>query len=74
MSLWIAERRGGGEKAVGCGDGEVEASLQQRDPQGVGLPSAEGRDLLRLLLQWDAEDRITATEALDHPYLARGPG
>ena len=47
-----------------------QTSLQHRDPQGIGLPSAEGRDLLRQLLRWNAEDRITAMEALDHPYLA----
>ena len=53
---------------MSCGDAEVEATLQQRDPQGVGLPSAVGRELLRRLLAWSPHDRITAHEALLHPY------
>ena len=53
---------------MSCGDAEVEATLQQRDPQGAGLPSAIGRDLLRRLLAWSPHDRITAHEALRHPF------
>ena len=56
------------EQALLCGDAEVEAALQQRDPQGVGLPSAAGRQLLLRLLAWSPHDRITAQEALLHPY------
>jgi serine/threonine protein kinase len=59
-----------GEQELPCGDAEVEATLQQRDPQGVGLPSATGRQLLLRLLAWSPDDRITAQEALLHPYFA----
>ena len=45
------------------------SSLQQRDPHGVGLPSASGRDLLRRLLAWEPTERIMASEALEHPFL-----
>ena len=38
------------KQAFPCGDAEVEATLKQRDPHGIGLPSAAGRDLLRRLL------------------------
>ena len=56
------------KQAFSCGDAEVEATLKQRDPQGIGLPSAEGRELLRRLLAWSPLDRISAQEALLHPY------
>ena len=52
-----------------CGDAEMASSLQQRDPHGVGLPSASGRDLLRRLLAWEPTERIMASEALEHPFL-----
>ena len=56
------------EQEFMCGDAQVEATLQQRDPQGIGLPSAAGRELLLRLLVWSPDDRITAQEALLHPY------
>jgi serine/threonine protein kinase len=64
-------RAGGGEAGVQCGDAEVAATLQQRDPQGFGLPDDEGRELLRRMLAWEPSDRISAKEALHHPYLSR---
>lgn len=54
-----------------CGDAEVAATLRQRDPHGVGLPDEAGRDLLRRMLTWEPDKRITAQEALEHPYMTR---
>jgi len=46
--------------------------LKNRDAGGVGLPSAEGRDLLRRLLAWSPRDRILAHDALAHPWFDDG--
>jgi hypothetical protein len=51
-----------------CGDAQVRSALQQRDPHYIGLPSAQGRALLRALLAWEPSERITPAEALAHPY------
>ena len=66
-----AARRAGAAKGqdAACGDAEMASSLQQRDPHGVGLPSASGRDLLRRLLAWEPTERMSALEALEHPFL-----
>ncbi|KAL1974148.1 hypothetical protein VTN31DRAFT_5708 [Thermomyces dupontii] len=39
----------------------------------VGTPGREGFDLLSRLLEYDPTKRITAAEALQHPYFTNGP-
>ncbi|GAB67673.1 protein kinase [Plasmodium cynomolgi strain B] len=53
-----------------CDDEEFQRILQERDPSGVGLPNANARNLLRRLLTFDYARRITAEEALNHPWFA----
>eukprot|EP00439_Symbiodinium_sp_Y106_P006997 s4966_g1.t1 len=42
------------------------------DAAGVGLPSSAGRDLLRRLLRWSPNERLSAKEALKHPWFDDG--
>ncbi|CAC9699010.1 serine/threonine protein kinase, putative [Plasmodium sp. DRC-Itaito] len=51
-----------------CDDEKFQKILKDRDPSGVGLPNKNARDLLRQLLNFDYESRITAEQALNHPW------
>ncbi|GAW82180.1 protein kinase [Plasmodium gonderi] len=51
-----------------CDDEKFQKILQDRDPSGVGLPNANARNLLRRLLTFDYATRISAEEALRHPW------
>ncbi|CRG95099.1 serine/threonine protein kinase, putative [Plasmodium gallinaceum] len=51
-----------------CNDEQFQKILQERDPSGIGLPNKNARNLLRQLLQFDYTNRITAQEALNHPW------
>ncbi|VWU50364.1 serine/threonine protein kinase, putative [Hepatocystis sp. ex Piliocolobus tephrosceles] len=51
-----------------CTDEHFQSILQERDPSGVGLPNKNARNLLRRLLDFDYATRITAEEALNHPW------
>ncbi|SOV24431.1 serine/threonine protein kinase, putative [Plasmodium sp. DRC-Itaito] len=51
-----------------CDDEKFQKILKDRDPSGVGLPDKNARDLLRQLLNFDYESRITAEQALNHPW------
>uniref|UniRef100_A0A7N0TME9 Protein kinase domain-containing protein n=1 Tax=Kalanchoe fedtschenkoi TaxID=63787 RepID=A0A7N0TME9_KALFE len=39
-----------------------------RDPLSLGFPNIWAMRLVRQLLRWDPEDRLSADEALQHPY------
>lgn len=45
-------------------------AILTRDSLDIGLPDPNGLDLLSHLLRWDPAERITAAEALKHPYFA----
>ena len=51
-------------------------ALRARDPLGIGFDSSADLllHLIWQLLAWDPEDRITATDALDHPYFSTPDG
>jgi hypothetical protein len=43
-------------------------ALRRRDPLGLGMPDEWAVKLLRRLLRWNAEERITAQRALQHAF------
>ncbi|KAL8433645.1 hypothetical protein ACSSS7_003743 [Eimeria intestinalis] len=47
--------------------------LRARDAAGVGVPNPLARDLLRKLLAYDPQERLTAEAALQHPWFAVAP-
>ncbi|KAL8452301.1 hypothetical protein Emag_002420 [Eimeria magna] len=47
--------------------------LKARDAAGVGVPNPLARDLLRKLLAYDPQERLTAEAALQHPWFAVAP-
>lgn len=51
-----------------CTDDEFAEVLRKRDVAGVGFASTQGRDLLRRLLEWSPTRRVTARDALNHPW------
>ncbi|CAD2098914.1 serine/threonine protein kinase, putative [Plasmodium vinckei] len=53
-----------------CNDEQFQKILQERDPSGVGLPDKDARDLLRRLLDFDYNTRITSEEALKHAWFS----
>jgi hypothetical protein len=46
----------------------VQEALRRRDPLGLGMPGEWAVKLLRRLLRWNAEERITAQRALQHAF------
>lgn len=65
---WTGQLERRGAPGQHCTDEEFAEALRKRDAAGIGLPDAAGRDLLRRLMDWSPEQRITAREALAHPW------
>ncbi|XP_024523224.1 uncharacterized protein LOC9639111 [Selaginella moellendorffii] len=57
--------------SMDCSEAALQRKIQQRDPLGLGMPDIWSFRLLRQLLQWYPEDRISVDEALSHPYFHR---
>lgn len=53
--------------SIRCSDSYFGQKIKERDPMSLGIP-AQAIDLVRRLLYWDAAKRISAREALDHPF------
>ena len=68
MRLDLDGSKGGHQVAsVRCNDFHFGEKIKKRDPMGWGL-SEEGTDLVRRMLHWDSRKRISANEALNHPF------
>jgi serine/threonine protein kinase len=51
-----------------CTEESFMQQIKQRDPLGMGMPDVWALRLVRRLLQWYPQDRISAAEALQHPF------
>lgn len=51
-----------------CSDSAVQRLLQQKDELGLAFPNLWAVKLLRRLLRWNAESRISADRALRHAF------
>lgn len=56
-----------------CNDALFAEALKARDVAGIGIPNPLARDLLRKLLAYDPQERLTAEAALQHPWFAVSP-
>ncbi|CAD7959919.1 unnamed protein product [Amoebophrya sp. A120] len=64
------DRHPGTNLLLPCSENEFSQLLRELDVSGEGLPDRLARDLLRRMLVWEPELRISATEALRHPWFA----
>ncbi|XP_026192783.1 uncharacterized protein LOC34622453 [Cyclospora cayetanensis] len=53
-----------------CSDALFAELLRARDPAGLGVPNPLARDLLRKLLAYDPQERLSAEAALQHPWFS----
>eukprot|EP00898_Chlorokybus_atmophyticus_P008559 jgi/Chlat1/8704/Chrsp88S08082 len=51
-----------------CTEEALQTHIKMRDPLNIGMPDVWSLRLLRRLLQWSPDDRITSAEALEHAY------
>nr|XP_043635826.1 uncharacterized protein LOC122606978 isoform X2 [Erigeron canadensis] len=51
-----------------CSEEFFLSQIKSRDPLKIGFPNVWAMRLVRQLLVWDPEDRLTVDDALRHPY------
>ncbi|KAI7737817.1 hypothetical protein M8C21_028753 [Ambrosia artemisiifolia] len=51
-----------------CSEEFFASQIKSRDPLKIGFPNVWALRLVRQLLVWDPEDRLTVDDALRHPY------
>ncbi|KAJ4968954.1 hypothetical protein NE237_015655 [Protea cynaroides] len=56
-----------------CSEDSFADQVKRRDPIKLGFPDVRVLRLVRQLLLWDPEDRLTVDEALQHPYFQPPP-
>lgn len=54
-----------------CSEEFFSSQIKGRDPLRIGFPNVWALRLVRQLLVWDPEDRLTIEEALRHPYFTQ---
>ncbi|PWA65453.1 protein phosphatase 2C family protein [Artemisia annua] len=54
-----------------CSEEFFSSQIKSRDPLKIGFPNVWALRLVRQLLVWDPEDRLTVDEALKHPYFTQ---
>lgn len=47
--------------------------IKSRDPLNIGFPNVWAMRLIRQLLRWDPDDRLSVDDALQHPYFQTPP-
>ncbi|XP_048499925.1 uncharacterized protein LOC104894555 isoform X3 [Beta vulgaris subsp. vulgaris] len=47
--------------------------IKSRDPLNIGFPNVWAMRLVRQLLRWDPDDRLSVDDALRHPYFQQPP-
>ncbi|CAI0434074.1 unnamed protein product [Linum tenue] len=56
-----------------CSEEFFSQQIKSRDPLKTGFPDVWALRLVRRLLLWDPDDRLSVDEALDHPYFKQVP-
>ncbi|XP_038717105.1 uncharacterized protein LOC120010391 isoform X2 [Tripterygium wilfordii] len=56
-----------------CSEEFFSNQIQTKDPLGLGFPDVWALRLVRQLLRWDPEDRLSIDDALQHPYFHPPP-
>lgn len=56
-----------------CSEEFFAHQIKSRDPLNLGFPSVWALRLVRQLLLWDPEDRLSVDDALKHPYFQPPP-
>ncbi|XP_071717678.1 uncharacterized protein [Rutidosis leptorrhynchoides] len=54
-----------------CSEEFFSSQIKGRDPLKIGFPNVWALRLVRQLLVWDPEDRLTIEDALRHPYFTQ---
>ncbi|XP_023773030.1 uncharacterized protein LOC111921679 isoform X1 [Lactuca sativa] len=63
-------KRTGSPASWKCSEEFFSSQIKSRDPLGIGFSDVWALRLVRQLLVWDPEDRLTVDEALRHPYFS----
>lgn len=53
-----------------CSEDFFAQQIKRRDPLNIGFPNIWALRLVRELLQWNPEDRLSVDDALQHPYFS----
>ncbi|XAR58577.1 Phosphoprotein phosphatase [Bertholletia excelsa] len=56
-----------------CSEEYFSQQIKNRDPLKLGFPNVWALRLVRQLLVWDPDDRLSVDEALQHPYFHHQP-
>lgn len=70
-----SSKQGGGISLASwkCSEEFFGEQIKSRDPLKIGFPNVWALRLVRSLLQWYPEDRVSVDEALQHPYFQPPP-